>query len=227
MLSWLQYVFTFVLGVILTLVLEDKIAQWFQVKGAWKRWLRVALILFAIVGVIGGVAVGLPLYRWGLKTGHKMAYQDLGTWLQGVLTPVLIVIGLATWWSQKIGQEQANRIQVQNAILSNVHELYGKLNYSAAWVVRGDNPKPGTVHYGDLQEVDRLIAILKNKADETPSHSAFLAASYSDIVGSDQFRKLKSNLDHIIQLIDGSGTASLYDPRIFVLHSEMTNTKPE
>jgi hypothetical protein len=95
------------------------------------------------------------------------SYQDYGAWLAGALTPLLAIIALVSWWFQKSGQDKANQIQGQTLVLTNVHELYGGLNYMAWCAIGARHPEPGkVVQQGNLQEVERLTWLLRNRGSE-------------------------------------------------------------
>jgi hypothetical protein len=68
-----------------------------------------------------------------LPFGPPDKYEAYGTWLQGALTPALVIIGLLGWRYQKAGQDEANKIQMQTLIPAHVHEFYGRINYMARW----------------------------------------------------------------------------------------------
>jgi hypothetical protein len=174
-----------------------------------------------IVAVLAGLAY-LPFAGLPLPFARLNTYQDYGAWLAGALTPVLVAVALLSWWVQKAGQDEANRIQAQTLILTNVHELYGRINYMSCCVIGARHPEPGTLRAGNLQEVERLTRLLRNRGakEQTETHAS-PAVQYDEMIRSHFFKQLSKDLQRTTDLIETADLKFLIDERIFELHAAM------
>jgi hypothetical protein len=189
-------------------------------------WAAIALLILWIAA-----AIVLPLCgvsRHIIELEHPIKIADYGTWLSGSLTPAVFAVALLSFFAQKSGQDESNRIQNQTLILTHVHELYGRLNYMAACVIVDDVPPPGSVRYGNLQEVDRLLKILcsRGKDDEKTPHLPAKAAD-ARIFQGDYFSELLRNLRSTVKIMEKADLKFMYDKRIFALLDAMEGVEPK
>jgi hypothetical protein len=173
----------------------------------------LALIALALIVAVLVVLpfVGFLEFLGGPPFERVEKYQDYGAWLAGALTPLLILVGLISWWSEKSGQDRANHIRAQTLVLTNVHELYGRINYMAFCAREGQHPGPQELQWGNLQEVMRLLDILKSRG-----------AELDQIRRHHYFKQLARDLKRTTELIDAADLRFLIDERIFELHRAMS-----
>jgi hypothetical protein len=173
-------------------------------------WLQVVGIVVPAVVLLAIIVLPLVgVSRHIILKENPIKIQDYGAWLSGALTPALIIIAFVGYLAQRRGQEEtlqahheANLVQLQNQMLSNLHEVYGRVNYLAACVIGDARPHLGTVRHGDLQEVSRLTALLLGKADEP--NPLIESVPLDIMVNSDYFKQLMASLQKTVAMIRGS-----------------------
>jgi hypothetical protein len=81
----------------------------------WGFWFALAL---ALVGLL--VIAGAPIIFVGFNTEKLQPYAAFGSWLQGVLTPGLLVIAAFSFFWQRQSQNEANKIASRAMFIDNL-----------------------------------------------------------------------------------------------------------
>jgi hypothetical protein len=134
------------------------------------RLLNSVVIIAAIVAA--AILIALPLCL-GWVNGHdQFKFGEYGSWLQGTLTPIAILVAMLAVLLQSRGQAEANAIQAKankqllmGIMLDNLQRLEGHLNYMAAIVCLGTCPASDEVRQ------KAICIIFKNfgKSRQTPN----------------------------------------------------------
>lgn len=188
------------------------------------RWFVTAAI-FTLLVAIAVIAALLPIDEWNQwhfspELGIKN-YGEYGGWLQGVLTPLILLVAFIAWFSQQQSAKEANTIQARSFLLEFLHNFYGHINYTAACAIVGHRPSSDHVPFGNLQCVSALIAVLSNRTvpETLPGTNLKALSTVYEIENGDNYLLLKASLQFMDDMIRSSKMELLVDQRI----RELTN----
>lgn len=183
-----------------------------------KRWnILKGLSVFIIAGMLFTIFY-LPLHAWRHPHNFRYPYQDLGAWLQGALTPAILLVGLISWWAQRRGTVEQNRILTTSLLLENLRAFYGHLNYTAFCAIIGRRPSAATLPSGNLEGVTRLLRILRtghaDYADLNIPPDLQALPTIDEIRAGDNYDKLIRSVDKTLTLAESANLIELVDERV-------------
>jgi hypothetical protein len=196
-------------------------------KKPWPFWAQLVATL-AVLEFLFLVTV-FPALKLSQKEHYP--FSDLGTWLQGVLTPLIVGIALITWLSQQraqrdeaAAQQATTRLNATALILTHLHQFYGHVNYTAACALTDSRPSRDKIPQGDFQCVNILIDLVRGKGVNAELFSGRPILSRNDVIRSEQFRILKRDMAQILNLLQTAEIAYMTDYRITELRTETDKT---
>ena len=120
-------------------------------------------LLFLFCLAYSVFAFRFPLARAAFNWCDRDSYTAMGTWLQGVLTPVFLLIAALTFSWQTQSQGEANKTANRVLLFSNLERFAGHLHYRCVTALIGDAPSAELVNSANFEGLTAMKMRLSGK----------------------------------------------------------------
>jgi hypothetical protein len=193
----------------------------------WKLVLGVVLFCLVI-----GVLVLIP-YRFSLPQNDLAGWSSLGTWLQGVLTPLLLLVAIGSFWyqsesvkAQTRAQADANQIAQRAFFLDNSRKFTGHINYRCICALVNGEPADNP----NARGLTVMVALLRGAGAEAAklidSLPNYEILDLNQVRRGRQFALLKRDIDQVINLGERCEMEGLLDGRVVQIQSLILENPP-
>lgn len=144
-----------------------------------REGMSLILIVLLMLGLVFTV-IPFLIRKWGCSVGSGFTYAEYGTWLQGALTPLVVLIAA-------IGLYRTKSSDNRTLFITNEWRFYEHINYISKVCIVGGKDFSAESH--TLSSVEKLIKILNGgKNDEDDTRTA-------DVIrNEDWFKELKRDV---------------------------------
>lgn len=173
----------------------------------------------AFIVILALILAGPFILHWKSHdpSTHVFKLGEYGAWLQGALTPGVVILAFVTLYNQISSlnsalksqretnaiQREANKQLLMGIILDNIERFQGHLNYLAFAAFYNERRSRDVMEPGRMYYINLLL-----KPDQTPHPG-------------EHAENLKKDLCTIISLAKESGTTSFLDKRIIDLDTRL------
>lgn len=183
-----------------------------MIKGLW--W------LIAVGVLVASMLTALPLFfsLFGVPKPDK--WSEWGAWLQGVLTPLSLLVAAVALWQQKQSQSEANTVASRTFFAGNVQlftELIGRQCKSCLTRVK-QNAK-----WDDAKDESRALDYMKSLLSEGAVGFDLGEKNWLQhvdfVVSTSDYHILCKTVNEIVSQADSVGLRYMLDDRIQSIHS--------
>jgi hypothetical protein len=155
----------------------------------------------------------------------------MGTWLQGVLTPVFLLIAALTFSWQTQSQGEANKTANRVLLFSNLERFAGHLHYRCVTALIGDAPSAELVNSANFEGLTAMKMRLSGKEADLNNLIGKLVEGRSPVApavmyNSPSYKRLRDEIEQIVELGKQVGLVGLLDGRILKIH-ELIQHRPK